>query len=578
MKTKRLLALIIAIMMVASVFTGCNNEKTTGGKTDEKPSNTENNGGTTNEPAKDEYTGSDEILRFGTSGYKGLLNPIMADTVYDSYATSLMFESLIVLDEAGEYIPDIATWELSEDKLTYTFTLQDGIKFSDGTPMTAKDIYFTYATIAHPDYNGPRAYAVSSLVGYDAFHKGEADVFEGIKVIDEKTISFTFNEGLASPANIECFSYGIMPEHYYAFEKWDDFLALNEKPLGSGVMVFEEYAPKQFIKMLRNENYWAGPSKGAQIGGLYFLEVPEESLISALQTEQVDFINPSASSDNLKAIESLSNAKLINFLGNGYTFMCFNTTRPTLSDKRARQALMYALDRKSFIKAQYGEGIAEVGMAPISPTSWAFPDAKDLNAYDFDMAKAGSLMDEAGWTMGTDGYRYKDGQKFSITWLVYTDSPWPGTLSAMAADTWKQLGVDLTIEQMDFETVGARTQDPAPADKDFDIYTMGFQLSVDPDPTGALFDDDTYVAGGFNASGYKNPAAMELVKKGKAEFDTSKRAEIYKEWATIMNDEIPHAIVAYRSQIWGINSKIKGMDINTYLDFTSVIKNITIEK
>ncbi len=258
--------------------------------------------------------------------------------------------------------------------------------------------------------------------------------------------------------------------------------------------------------------------------------------------------------------------------------MCFNCTRPTLSDKRVRQALMYALDRRSFIKAQYGEGIAELGMAPISPTSWAFPDPKDLNAYDFDLAKAGQLMDEAGWTMGTDGFRYKDGNKFSISWLVYTDSPWPAKLSSMAADTWKQLGVDLTIELMDFDTVSSRTQDPAPADKNFDIYTMGFGLSVDPDPTGALYDDDAYKAGGFNASGYKNAEAMELVKQGKAEFDTAKRAVIYKEWAKIMNEEIPHAIVAYRSEIWGINNRVKGMDIGTYQDFTSVIKKITIEK
>ncbi len=578
MKTKRLLALIIAIMMVATVFSGCNKDTTTGSDNTGNTNNTDNNGDTGKDTAKDAYTGSDEILRFGLSGYKGLLNPIVSDNTYDSYACSLLFESLIILDETGEYQPDLATWELSEDKLTYTFTLKDGIKFSDGTPMTANDVYFTYATIAHPDYNGPRAYAVSNLVGYEAFHKGETDVFEGIKVVDEKTISFTYNEGLASPANIENFTYGIIPQHYYKFEKWDDFLALNEKPLGSGVMVFEDFEPKQFIKMVRNENYWAGNSNGAQIGGLYFLEVPEESIISALQTEQIDFAQPAASSDNLKALEALSNIHVANYLGNGYTFMCFNCTRPTLSDKRVRQALMYALDRKSFIKAQYGEGIAEVGMAPISPVSWAFPDAKDLNAYDFDMAKAAKLMDEAGWTMGTDGFRYKDGQKFSISWLVYTDSPWPGKLSSMAADTWKQLGVDLTIELMDFETVGARTMDAPVGEKDFDIYTMGFSLSVDPDPTGALFDDDAYVEKGFNASGYKNPAAMELVKKGKAEFDTAKRAEIYKEWAKIMNDEIPHAIVAYRSEIWGISNRVKGMDIGTYQDFTSVIKKIRIEK
>lgn len=550
MKVRRLLTLVIAVLMVATAFTGC-----AGGN---------------------DVAANDEILRFGTSGYDGVLNPIMTDNTYDSYATALIFESLIRLDAKGEYQPDIATWKISDDHLTYTFTLKDGIKFSNGTPMTADDVYFTYATMAHPDYNGPRAYAVADLVGYEDYHSGKTQTFEGIKVIDSKTISFTFKDGMASPANIECFVYGILSKDYYKFDKWDDFLALNEKPMGSGVMVFEAFAPKEYIKMLRNENYW-DPKNGAKIGGIYFLEVPDETLISALETEQIDFAQVSASQDNLQALKELPNVNAVNYLGNGYTFMCFNTKKPTLSDKRVRQALMYALNRKDFIKIQYGEGIAEVGMAPLSPVSWAFPK-EGLNPYDFDMDKAAQLMDEAGWKMGADGFRYKDGQKFSIGWLVYTDSPWPGKLSSMAADTWKQLGVDLKIEIMDFNTVSDKTMDAEPADRTFDIYTMGFSLSVDPDPTGALFDDNASAKGGFNASGYRNDYAMSLVAKGKQEFDTAKRAEIYKEWALIMNDELPHAIIAYRSEIWGINKKIKGMDIGTYQDFTSVIKQITVEK
>lgn len=555
MKIRKVLALVISIMMVFSIFTGCSKD----------------NGDTSNDGKV-----SDKILRFGTSGYEGLMNPILSDNTYDSYACALLFESLTKLQSDGSIVGDIATIELSEDKLTYTFTLKDGIKFSDGEPLTTEDVYFTYSTIGHPDYAGPRSYAVSTLVGYEEFHSGNTETFEGIKVIDDKKISFTFKEGNASPANIECFSYGILPKHYYEFDNYESFLALNNKPLGSGVMVLEEFAPKEFIKLKRNENYW-DEGNGAKIGGVYFLEVSNDTIIAALQTDQIDFGQPDASQDNFNALKGMDNVQAIKYLGNGYTFMCFNCTRPTLSDVRTRQALMYALDRKSFIDIQYGSDLASVGMAPISPVSWAFPDASELNAYDFDMKKAGELMDEAGWIMGDDGYRYKDGQKFSLTWLVYTDSAWPGTLSGLASDTWKQLGVDLKIELMDFDTVSSKTMDAEVGEKNFDIYTMGFGLSVDPDPTGALFDDDAYVKGGFNASGYKNAEAMELVYKGKTEFDQAKRAEIYKEWAKIMNREIPHVIIAYRNEIWGINNRVKGMDIGTYSDFTNCIKNITIE-
>ncbi|WP_313370475.1 ABC transporter substrate-binding protein [Sedimentibacter sp.] len=567
MKTRRLLSLILSMLMVVTLLSGCTQPiQPAPAPSPEQPQPT---------PAP-EAPKADQILKFGGSGWGGLFNPIMEDNVYDGYVSDLLFEHLVDNNKEGEYVPELATWTISDDHLTYTFTLKDGIKFSDGTPLTTKDVEFTYKTIAHPDYNGPRAYAVATLVGYEAYHNGSTDVFEGIKIVDEKTISFTFPEGSAAPANIECFIYGIMPEHYYAFENWDDFLALNEQPLGSGVCVFDSWEPKQYIKLMKNTNYWDS-SRALKFDGILMSEVPEESIISALQTNQIDLAQITSSAENLQAAEALNNIYLFNYLGNGYTFMCFNAITPQLSDVRVRQALMYALDRESFIEAQYGAGLAKVGMAPISPSSWAFPDASELNAYKFDMEKAAQLMNEAGWKMESDGFRYKDGQKFHVKWLVYTDSSWPGTLSSMAADTWKQLGVELEIELMDFDTVASRTMDAAPGEKDFDIYTMGFSLSIDPDPTGALFDDDAYVAGGFNASGYKNAEAMELVKKGKSEFDTDKRAEIYKEWAKIMNYEIPHAIIAYRSEIFGVNNRVKGMEIDTYKKFVQSIRDVTLE-
>lgn len=252
---------------------------------------------------------------------------------------------------------------------------------------------------------------------------------------------------------------------------------------------------------------------------------------------------------------------------------------PKLGDVRVRQALLYALDRANFIMAEYGSTeIANVGLAPLSPTSWAFPDMDDLNAYPYDLEKANALMDEAGWLMGEDGYRYKDGEKLSLTWLVYTDSSWPGTLSSMAFDSWKQIGVDLNIELMDFNTVANKTQEPEPGEKDFDIYTMGFSLSIDPDPSGALFDFDAYVAGGFNASGYYNERAQELIKLGKEEFDQEKRAEIYKEWATLMNEEVPTTIVAYRNEIWGVSDRVKGLEnMNCYVKWDDMIEDIELE-
>ena len=510
-------------------------------------------------------TSSSNILKYGLSGIEGNFSPFISSNTYDTYVCSLIFEPLVTVDASGEYVPYLADWELSDDKLTYTFTLKDGIKFSDGTDMTAEDVAYSYSVPAEEDYAGPRLNVANAI----------AD----IKVVDDKTVAFTMAS--ASPANIQNFTYGIMSKEYYAHSSFEELNELNQKPMGSGKFVLEDggYASKQYVKLKTNENYWDSDAK-PKIDGVYMLEVADDTVLSSLESGEIDMCMPAAKAENVESIESMSNAHLVSYLGNGYTFMCFNTTRPTLAQTEVRQALMYALDRKSFLKAEYGsDDLVSLGMAPISPVSWAYPGNDALNAYDYDLDKAAKMLDDAGWkdTDG-DGIRDKDGTPLHLNWLVYTDSTWPGTLSSMAYDSWHKIGVDLEITQMDFNTVSSMTMDAEPGEKDFDIYTMGFSLSADPDPTGGLYDADAYVAGGFNASGFRDDKSQELIAEGLAEFDQEKRAEIYKEWAIRQNELVPTAIIAYRSEIWGIADRVHGLDdLNSYQDFTSFISDVTLD-
>ena len=510
-------------------------------------------------------TSSSNILKYGLSGIEGNFSPFISSNTYDTYVCSLIFEPLVTVDASGEYVPYLADWELSDDKLTYTFTLKDGIKFSDGTDMTAEDVAYSYSVPAEEDYAGPRLNVANAI----------AD----IKVVDDKTVAFTMAS--ASPANIQNFTYGIMSKEYYAHSSFEELNELNQKPMGSGKFVLQDggYASKQYVKLKTNENYWDSDAK-PKIDGVYMLEVADDTVLSSLESGEIDMCMPAAKAENVESIESMSNAHLVSYLGNGYTFMCFNTTRLTLAQTEVRQALMYALDRKSFLKAEYGsDDLVSLGMAPISPVSWAYPGNDALNAYDYDLDKAAKMLDDAGWkdTDG-DGIRDKDGTPLHLNWLVYTDSTWPGTLSSMAYDSWHKIGVDLEITQMDFNTVSSMTMDAEPGEKDFDIYTMGFSLSADPDPTGGLYDADAYVAGGFNASGFRDDKSQELIAEGLAEFDQDKRAEIYKEWAIRQNELVPTAIIAYRSEIWGIADRVHGLDdLNSYQDFTSFISDVTLD-
>jgi len=271
-----------------------------------------------------ELEGEDQILKFGETSFDGRFNPIMSDNVYDSYVVSLVFDGLVDNTPEGEYVPDLGTWEISNEHRTYTFTLKDGVCFSDGTPLTTDDVLFTYMMIAHPDYTGPRLYAVSGLEGYEAYAAGEADEISGLEVIDEKTIAFTF--AVASPANIEYLAYGIMPRAYYEADTFEAFLLNIDKPLGSGKFVFDDYGPNEFIILSANEGYW-NPERAVKIEGIYWTNVPSESKIPALQLGQLDFAQVGTNLDNANAIEEMEGFHLISYLGNGYTFMAFNTLR-----------------------------------------------------------------------------------------------------------------------------------------------------------------------------------------------------------------------------------------------------------
>ena len=506
------------------------------------------------------------VLRFGTSGIEGTFNPVVSDGVYDNYVVSLVFEGLISNDAEGQYIPSLAeSWELSDDKLTYTFTLKDGITFSDGSNLTADDVAFTYNTIKEADYAGPRS-AVGAAI-------------DTVTVVDDKTIAFKMVK--ASPANIANFTYGIMSKEYYAHSSFEELTQKNPTPMGTGKFVLADggYAPKQYVKLTKNENYW-DVENAPKIDGVTLSEVSEDTVLSALQAGEIDMCQPAAKAENVEAIDGMDNAHLVSYLGNGYTYMSFNTLRPTLAQTEVRQALMYALDRKSFLKAEYGsDDLVSLGMAPISPVSWAYPGNDALNAYDYDLDKAAKMLDDAGWkdTDG-DGIRDKDGTPLHLNWLVYTDSTWPGTLSSMAYDSWSQIGVDLEITQMDFNTVSATVMDAEPGQKDFDVYTMGMSLSIDPDPTSGLFDADACVAGGFNPTGFRDDRSQELVAEGLAEFDQEKRADIYKEWAIRQNELVPTAVIAYRSEIWGIANRVHGLDdLGSYQDFTYFISDVTLD-
>ena len=492
MQRKKLFQTIVALMLVSILLfvAACGNG---GGTTDtpaDPPPATETPAPTTTDDDDEPAVPADGINRdgifiYGGSGWAGLFNSIMASNIYDAYVHELTQEGLVTAGAAGDPIPLIAThWEYDNDYYTLVFHINPLAAFSDGRPVTAYDVEFTFTTMAHPYYDGPRTGNVQDLVGFDEFNAGTADSVVGIRVIDNHTIAF--DHTFPSPAHIWNFTFGILCREYYAFNTWDDFMALVDRPFGSGQFVFVDYIFQQWIEFERNENYW-NPNHDVNLAGIIMRHVPTESIVPAVIAGEIHMGQISPTVDHIEALDAAPGSGYTLHVANTLRHITFNTSRPQLEDHRVRQALAYAFDTRAYIVADTGSpDLRSVGVSPFSPVSWAQPDPATLNQYEFNMERAHELMDEAGWLMADNGFRYRDGQRFTIEWLIYPEAAWPGIITGMASHTWGELGVELDIQMFDFPTVQAMTSEMEPGEKLFDVFQMGWSMIPEPDLTAGL--------------------------------------------------------------------------------------------
>ena len=507
------------------------------------------------------------VLSYGVVSLDGKFNPIFSDSKDDGDVNDLIFNGLTKVNKNGEFVPDLATWTVSEDKLTYTFEISEGVKYHNGDDLKADDVRFTYYTIADPEYAGARGSAVADIVGVKAYQTGETDTIEGIKVIDDYTISFTMEE--KNVKKISDFAYGILNPTYYAYETMEELQLLNSVPMGTGPMQFKTYEVGQYAELTSFDDYFEGR---AYIDGVIVKIVPDATAAAAINSGDVDVMEVTSNLENYDTMTESGIAEVQEYLGNSYRYIGFNLRLDKFSDKRVRQALWYGLNLKDFIDAQW-EGFAAPCLGPISPVSWAFPDTSALTSYEFDPAKAASLLEEAGWAdTDGDGVLDKDGEKFTIVWTSYNDVDWPLNLISVAKENWGALGIELEGLLMEFTAVSDLVYEK----QDFEMYNMGWSLAIDPDPT-AIFGEDADVLGGFNAIGFHHERANEIFRLGKQEYDQAKRAELYQEWAQIANEEVPYLFVSIGTRINGVNNRVHNLEMDTYDDIASQILDIELD-
>ena len=556
--SKKLSIILALVLSLALFLTACGGSDQ---QTDsQEPSDT--NEQTANNPAVTRE-GAEDTLIIGMAEAKGEFMPIYYSSAYDGHVVELMFDPLITNDEEGNYIPHVAKdWEISEDGKTITFHMRDDVKFWDGTPLTAYDVEFTYLAMADPNYDGRYYSMVSDIVGYEEYAQGDATSLEGIKVIDDYTISFTFKEEQA--INLSNCGMFIMPKHYYGFEK-GDIETLKSKmlqPLGSGGYKFVEFEPGQYVQFEANPDYFLGSPK---IKNLIVKFVTPDTQMAELETGSVDVLDSVTNTvENLETMERMGFVKLNSYLNNGYSFLGFNLKDPRLADKNVRQALAYGLDRQGFVDSFF-QGHAVVCNVPISPVSWAYTDglAEKLNKYEYNPDKAIELLEAAGWKVGADGIREKDGMKLDFILSIYPDAEWVQQIATVAKDNWSKIGVNVQIESIDFNSL----MDKVYEEQDMQIWGQAWSLSIDPDAYD-IFHSSVTNPPGNNAGHFVNERNDELLEMGRKTLDQEERKKIYEEWGLLVNEELPYLFI-YQRENWNmVNERIKGFDCSPYVSWS----------
>ncbi|EMT51084.1 ABC transporter substrate-binding protein [Brevibacillus borstelensis AK1] len=496
----------------------------------------------------------------------GVFNPYFYKNGYDGNVSAAIFAPLVSVDKNGKPIPRLAEkWDISDDQLTYTFHLRPNLKFSDGSPLTAEDVAFTLTILHDKAYDGDEDIFETQIKGGRAYKEGKADTVEGIKVIDPQTIQITTEK--VNARSLLILGGPVLSKAYYGKGykpgNLEYLRTLHGKPLGAGPYKLEKYITGQEVRYLANEHYYAG--KPAVEHFIY--KTTEGDALQFFQTGETDYNSFTANEDNLELLKSLGYANINVYTSTAYSYIKFNHSKPYFKDKRVRQALIYGLDRQKIVDTAY-QGYGQVANVPVSPVSWAYTE--EVNPYHYDLEIAKALLDEAGWKVGADGIREKDGQKLKLYYLT-TKGPLSDVLIPIAKENYKELGVQLEAELMDYNALLART-----AKGDHDLASFSTTMLTDPSD-GVIQFGSNRSSSFTGTNGYSNPKVDELLEKGISTLDIEKRKEIYKELYNELSDDPPYIFLTYRKLLTAHNARVSGFDPNGYTGISGNLPDLKIE-
>ena len=505
----------------------------------------------------------------------GIFNQAMYKDGYDGDIIDWFLGSYILdIDENFEVTDTgIATLNVDPENKKATIKIKDGMKWSDGQPIVADDVIYTYEVIGNKDYTGVRYSDESAkIVGMEEYKAGKASTISGIKKIDDKTVEISFKEmgqGIYTGGNgLERYA---MPKHYLKdvpIKDLEKSEKVRTKVVVAGPYTISSIVPGESIELKGNPYYFKGKPKTDKVT---IQVVNSQTITAAMKSGKYDIVLD-IPTELYKTYKDLDNIDTLGRQELYYSYLGFkmgkydkakgeNVVNPNakMADLKLRQALAYGLDINQMVKAFY-DGLREKATSSVPPVFGKYYP-KDLAGFPYDPEKAKKLLDEAGYKdVNGDGYREdKNGKPFEIKIAAMSGGDIAEPLVQFYIQQWKEIGIKgvlATGRLIEFNSFYDKVEADDP---EIDVYFAAWGVGTNLSPFETAGRKSMFNYTRFASE--ENDKLMAEVASPKTLTDPNYKPEAYKKWQEYFINQAVEVPLTYRYQLYPVNKRVKNFDV-----------------
>ena len=501
--------------------------------------------------------------------FDGYFQEEFSQDKYDAQLMEPSNEKLFLTDENFKIIDGgAANLDLDLEKNIATITLRAGLKWSDGEPVTAEDIIFSYEVVGHPDYTGIRYdNNFMNIVGMPAYKSGKTDTISGIVKKDAHTVQIHYHEMHPGMLQINGGVWSsVLPKHTLKNIPVKDMPqsdAIRKHPVTLGPFYMSKIETGESVHYLPNPYYYKAQPHMKQ---LVFSRVTSANSVQQLRNKEVD-MTLSMSTDMYPAYKNMDGYQILGRPEQAYTYLGFKLgtwdkatssvkydPEAKMADKALRQAMGYALDNAA-VGQRFYNGLRFLSTSLITPVFGELHD-EGLSGYTLNIKKAEQLLDEAGYKdLDGDGLREdKNGEPLTIHFAAISGAETAQLMANYYLQQWKEIGLDVQFtdgQLLDFQTFYDKLENDAP---DIDVYQGAWGDMTNPSPTEIYGPNAP-----FNYTRFASTENTRLLKAidSVASFDDAKRKQAFDDWQTYAQDEAFAIPTLLRTEVLPVSNRVK---------------------